>query len=287
MPAPAVDRRARQARTPVAPSRRLPRLVAGVVLAVSSLAAAARAEDKPADRWPAPFGGHWNAQFTIASDYSYAGISNTQLQPAFQIGLDYSSPLLLPNGPPLWLYVTGFGSNVQFAGLSPGVEIDVAPGVKLNSRDRKLAIDIGYQRYLYPDYPASGGYEYGEVQARVDYDFGPVFVSGRVRWSPDSFGHSGQSWNKRALVSVPLDFVPLPQDVKLKAYGALGNFWVEKPQAYGIPGNDYWFWQLGLVTSVWGLDLTVAYTDTNIDVAGCGNTQYCSGRVFLALTKTF
>lgn len=249
--------------------------------------AAAHAEQPPKERWAGPFGGRWNAQFTIASDYSYAGISNTELQPAFQIGADYSSPFLLPQGPPLWLYVTGFGSNVQFPSLGPGVEIDVAGGVKINSDDRKLAIDVGYQRYLYPDYPASTGSEYGEVQARVDYDFGPVLVSGRLRWSPDNFGHSGHSWNKRALVSVPLSFLPLPDDVKLRAYGSLGNFWVEKPQAYGIPGNDYWFWQFGVVTSVWGLDFTFAYTDTNIDVAGCGYTQYCSGRAFLSVTKVF
>jgi uncharacterized protein (TIGR02001 family) len=255
-----------------------PRFVAILLVAAAGSAASARAEDKSqTDRWPAPFGGHWNAQFTIASDYSYAGISNT----------DYSSPLLLPLGPPLWLYATGFGSNVQFPNLPPGVEIDVAGGIKLNSNDRKLAIDVGYQRYLYPYYPASGGYEYGEAQARVDYDFGPVMVSGRVRWSPDNFAHSGRSWNKRALVSVPLDFLPLPADVKLKTYGSLGNFWVEKPQAYGIPGNDYWYWQLGVVTSVWGLDFTFAYTDTNIDFVGCGNAPYCSARAFLSVTRTF
>src|SRR5438045_5683425 len=122
--------------------------------------AGASAQAQSSDRWPAPFGGRWNAQFTAATDYSYAGISNTQRQTAFQVGLDYSSPLLLPLGPPLWLYATGFGSNVQFAGLPPGVEIDVAGGMKINSNDRKFAIDFGYQRYLYPDYPATGAYEY-------------------------------------------------------------------------------------------------------------------------------
>src|SRR5690349_20619653 len=102
-------------------------LTACVACAVPAVSALAQ-PDNP-DRWPGPFGGRWNAQFTIASDYSYAGISNTQLKPALQIGLDYSSPLLLPLGPPLWLYVTGFGSNVHFPGLSPGVEIDVAGGI--------------------------------------------------------------------------------------------------------------------------------------------------------------
>jgi uncharacterized protein (TIGR02001 family) len=247
----------------------------------------AAAEEKSPDRWPGPFGGRWNAQFTIASDYSYAGISNTQLKPAVQVGLDYSSPLLLSEGPPLWLYVTGFGSNVQFAGLPPGVEIDIASGVKINSNDRKLAIDVGYQRYLYPAYPATFGAEYGEVQGRLDYDFGPIFLSGRLRWSPDNFAHSGQSWNKRLLASAPLSFLPVPESVKLKAYVSLGNFWVEKPANYGIAGNDYWYWQFGLVTSAWGLDFTLAYTDTNLDYTGCGNTPYCSGRVFLSLTKAF
>src|SRR4051812_23712254 len=256
-------------------------------LAVSIGCAVPDAGAESAERWPAPFGGHWNAQVTAASDYAYAGISNTQLQPALQVGLDYASPLLLPLGPPLWLYVTGFGSNVQFPGLAPGVEIDVAGGVKLNSNDRKLAVDLGYLRYLYPYYPADGSYEYGEAQLKVDYDFGPVAASGRLRWSPNSFGNSGQSWNKRVLVSTRLPFLPLPDGLKLKLYGSLGNFWVEKPAQYGIPGNDYWFWQIGLVTSVWGLDVTVAYTDTSIDYAGCGNTNYCAGRIFASVTKAF
>src|SRR5579885_1613885 len=99
------------------------RAVLALSAACSCATSAPAQQDKP-DRWPAPFGGRWNAQFTIASDYSYAGISNTELKPAFQVGLDYSSPFLLPLGPPLWLYVTGFGSNVQFPGLPPGVEID-------------------------------------------------------------------------------------------------------------------------------------------------------------------
>lgn len=268
--------------------RRFPPLACLALFALL-LGSNAWAEDKPTERWPAPFGGKWNAQFTIASDYSYAGISNTERRPAFQVGLDYSSPWLLApsDGPPVWLYVTGFGSNVQFPTLPPGLEIDVAAGVKFNSRDRKLAIDVGYQRYLYPDYAAAGGYEYGEVAGRLDYDFGPVLVSGRLRWSPDNFAHSGQSWNKRVLVSAPLTFLPLPAELKLRAYGSLGNFWVEKPRAYGIPGNDYWWWQFGLVASVWGLDVTLAYTDTNIDVAGCGNTSYCAGRALLSVTKAF
>jgi hypothetical protein len=28
-------------------------------------------------------------------------------------------------------------------------------------------------------------------------------------------------------------------------------------------------------------------TATNIDYAGCGNTNYCAGRVFVSVTKAF
>ncbi len=31
----------------------------------------------------------------------------------------------------------------------------------------------------------------------------------------------------------------------------------------------------------------VAYTDTSIDPAGCAYTSYCSGRVFMSVTKAF
>ena len=50
---------------------------------------------------------------------------------------------------------------------------------------------------------------------------------------------------------------------------------------------DYWYWQLGLVTSVWGLDITLAYTDTNIETSGCGFTHACEGRFFASITKVF
>ena len=89
-------------------------------------------------------------------------------------------------------------------------------------------------------------------------------------------------------MSVPLDFLPpLPGGAKLSVYGSLGNTWVEKPNILELSGNEFWFWQIGLVTSVWGLDLTLAYTDTNIEVSGCGNTRACAGRFFASISKVF
>ena len=55
-----------------------------LLLAAMSFVPAAWADDKAAaEVWRAPFGGTFNANFTVTSDYSYAGISNNALQPAF------------------------------------------------------------------------------------------------------------------------------------------------------------------------------------------------------------
>jgi uncharacterized protein (TIGR02001 family) len=263
------------------------RLALCVALWTICAASIARAEE-PSDRWIGPFDGRFHASFTIASDYAQNGISNTELGPAFQASLDYSSPYLLPRGnPPLWLYGSVFGSNVSFPNAGSGTEIDVAGGLKMRLMEGKLSLQLGYVRYLFPDIAASFGLEYGEVEAKADYDFGPLTVSGRLRYSENEQGGVGQSWNKRALVTAPLPFLELPFDASMKVYGSLGDFWGEKPEAVGLLAPDYLYWQVGLVISVWGLDLTVAYTDSDIAPAGCGNTRLCEGRAFVSVTKVF
>lgn len=256
-------------------------------LAASYLCAVPGAGAETPNRWSGPFGGQFHANFTVATDYAQSGISNSENKPVFQMGIDWHSPYLLENGPPLRVYVTGQGTTVSFPGGGPGVEIAVGSGAKLGLLGKKLTLDLGYVRYLYPDYPAELGVEYGEVNFRADYDFGPLVVSGRLRWSPDTFGHAGQTWNKRALVAVPLGFLPLPDGMRMKAYGSLGNVWIEKPDVLELPGHDYWYWQVGVVTSVWGLDITLAWTDTNIEAEGCGFTRACEGRLFASVTKVF
>lgn len=236
-------------------------------------------------RWPAPFGGTFNASFTFATDYSFAGISQTKLGPAYQAGLDWRGPDMLETFP-AWLYATVWGSNVDFPQVGPGVEVDVGAGVKARLANRKLGLDVGYIRYNFIGPPQDLQFNYGDFTLTASYDFGFLSVSGRVRFSPNSFGASGQSWNKRGLVSVPLP-IGLSDNVRLKVYGALGNINVERFDVYGLPSPDYWYWQVATVVSAYGLDVSVAYTDTSIEPSGCGYTSYCSGRVFMSVTKAF
>jgi uncharacterized protein (TIGR02001 family) len=238
------------------------------------------------ERWPAPFGGFFNAAFTFATDYSFAGISQTKNSPAYQMGIDYRSKDF-GFDTPVWFYASGWGSNIDFPSTGQGIEVDVAAGFKARAFNRKLSLDLGYIRYTFLGPPADLAYNYGDINLNVGYDFGYASLAARVRFSPNSFGDSGHSWNKRALLTVPLPFLSFNENIAFKTYGALGNLSVDRFAAYGIPSSDYWYWQVALVTSAYGLDVMVAYTDTSIDPAGCAYTSYCSGRVFMSVSKAF
>lgn len=55
----------------------------------------------------------------------------------------------------------------------------------------------------------------------------------------------------------------------------------------GIPNDNHRDWQLGLVVSVYGFDLSAAYTGTNLSVQDCLGTQNCASRVIVGISKSF
>jgi uncharacterized protein (TIGR02001 family) len=240
--------------------------------------------EEGAQRWPAPFGGSFNATFTLTTDYSYAGISNNARQPAFQPSLDYRTPDLLSD-PELWLYAGVWGSNAALP-AGTGAEIDLSSGVKMKLTPA-LKLDLGYVRVTYPGFSPDLGYDYGDFSVNADYEWRGAVLNGRLRFSPNAFSNSGWEFNKRLLLTVPLDFLKLPDVVEVKAYGSVGNLSVQRYLQYGIPSPSYWYWQFGVVTSAFGLDLTVAYTDTDIEPSGCSNTNYCAARIFASISKKF
>lgn len=256
-------------------------LTAGAVL---GSVASARADGE--ERWSAPFGGYFSANFTLASEYSQSGISQTQLQPAVQAGLDYRTSSLIEKMP-VWLYASIWGSNIDFPVIGSGAEIQFAGGMKARLFDRRMSLDIGYIEHAYPGIPSDYSLDYGEINFNLGYDFGIATLGARVRYSANGLGNSGINWNKRALLSVPLPFLFVNESISFKAYGSVGNVWFEKPLGAGIPSPDYWYWQVGIITSLYGLDINLAYTDTSIDPSGCQSTRYCAGRVLVAISKVF
>ena len=116
-------------------SRAVLNVMSGVALAVALGAGPASAQDpqskpaeKPAEKetWKAPFGGTFTAGFAVLNDYSYRGISQTQLQVAIQPSFSYETPTVSENVG-LSAYVGAWGSNVNYPGTGTTAESICSP----------------------------------------------------------------------------------------------------------------------------------------------------------------
>ena len=215
-------------------------------------------EEKPV--WKAPFGGTFTAGATFATDYSYRGISQTQRQVAFQPTITYETPTV-SESLLLSAYVGAWASNVYFPGTNAAAEVDLIGGFRykgyrrqVHRRPRLHPLQLSGRR------PRPCMLDFNEFGLVVGYDFGPVQLSGAVRYSPNFFANSGIAWYKWAQATVPLPFINFNlfnDPVSAKLFGTIGSQYVERNVTYGIPNNDYWDWQLGATVTVYGVDLTV------------------------------
>ena len=236
--------------------------------------------------WKAPFGGSWTATFAFATDYSYRGISQTQRQVAAQPSFTYETPTVSENVA-LSAYVGAWGSNVYFGNTNPTIaEIDLIAGLRLKAFDGKFTGDLGYIRYNYLGAPSDLFYDFNEFGLVLGYDFGVAQVQGAVRYSPNFYANSGIAWYKWGQVTLPIPYT-FNENFAFKIYGAVGNQYVERFTNYGIGNNNYWDWQIGFTATVYGVDLSIAYVDTNLDPGTCAATMNCDARAIFTISKTF
>ena len=216
---------------------------------------AAPAPPPEKESWKAPFGGTFTATIGAVNDYSYRGISQTQRQVAVQGSAVYETRTFSEQLP-LTAYAGFWGSNVNFPGTGAAAEIDINAGFRLKTFSDKLTFDLGYTRYNYPGTPDSLMYGNNEFSLVAGYDFGVAAVTGAVRYSPNFFANSGIAWYKWGQIAVPLPFIKVNENVSFKAFGTLGNQYVQNYTNYGIPNNNYWDWQAGFVVTIYGFDFT-------------------------------
>src|SRR5690606_2725110 len=109
--------------------------IAGALLAATGVAGAAEI----------------SATAPLANEYDWRGISQTQGDPAFQLGLNYSAE----SG----MYMGIWGSNVKFAntadwetyGRRPSTELDVYLGYAFGDPEETIGWDLGAIYYSYPN----------------------------------------------------------------------------------------------------------------------------------------
>jgi uncharacterized protein (TIGR02001 family) len=157
--------------------------------------------------------GEFTVTPTIASDYDWRGISQTNPDldgdfgsgVAFQLGLNYG----FDNG----FYVGAWGSNVDFGPGDPNVEVDLFAGYAGGDSEAGIGYDVGLNYYTYPSassintIEAYAGISHGPFSGKLwitnDYfnsDESAVYVEGNVAYPmPSDFSllaHVGYSFGK-------------------------------------------------------------------------------------------
>ena len=151
------------------------RLVAVACAALLSVPFAVSAQESEESSSP------FSATFGVTTDYVFRGVSQTDNEPAFQAGANYTAPF--------GLYVGVWGSNVDFGEGGPNFEVDYNIGWSKDLSD-SWNLDLGVNRYTYTS--ASSGYgdiDYNEYLAKVTWT-GPVVVSGLLGYA-DDYSNSG------------------------------------------------------------------------------------------------
>ncbi len=127
------------------------------------------------------------------------------------------------------------------------IEIDATLGYNwVISEQTAAAFKAVYYWYADADAPAGfPDYDYFELMAGIEHDFGPASVSGEIAWSPDFFAETGDAVAWTAGVTVPIMDTFLFFEDGLEASGHAGYQWVDV-------GEDYFFYDLG-ATAIWGV----------------------------------
>jgi uncharacterized protein (TIGR02001 family) len=207
---------------------------AGALLAVAGMAGAAEI----------------TATATLTNDYDWRGISQTQRDPAFQLGLNYSAE----SG----IYMGVWGSNVKFAntedwettGRRLSTEIDVYMGYAGGDADESFGYDIGAIYYSYPNATAGN---FPEVYAGISKGF--FSLKGWYSWD---FAGSGDT-----AYYVDTNFtLPMANNFSFLVHGGYSgaeyhvNRWGRTAGA-----GEYLDWSLGVALDVDGWTAAFKYVD--------------------------
>ena len=233
-----------------------------------------------------------SANVTLASDYVFRGLSQTDNQIAIQGGFDYAHD----SG----FYVGTWASNVSeeffnggarnasptfaFGGFSdPQTEVDLYVGYSGEYND--FGYDIGYLRY---EYPGFGIADTNEIYVSGSYmGFGlSVNYSDELAFLPSS----ESAW----YVAASYDY-ELPYEVGLSLHvgHSFGDAFDVSPakataKYFGLT-DSYTDWSIGISKSWMGADFGLTYTDLNIDKADCDDsmTDVCDTKFVASIGKSF
>ena len=224
------------------------------------------------------------ANVTVANNYIYRGITQTNFNPAIQGGFDYahSSGFYIGNWNSSISWISDAASNggtgANSSSLAVGnsknvsapIEMDFYAGFKKELIGEGFMSDLGILQYYYPttNYPSSfTNPNTTEIYAAQNYTFGPV--SGFVKFNysvTNIFGFSNSSGSY---------YPDLTANYDTGLWGLVVNAHVGYQYIAGqktsatVPTVSYTDWKIGLSKDLGGgLGISAAYIGTNAAQAG-------------------
>lgn len=223
---------------------------------------------------------------TLASEYRFRGISQTNRDPAIQGGFDFAHE----SG----AYLGTWASNVSFT--SGGTEIDVYGGWA-GDLSESVSLDVGF---LYYGYPSD---KFTSSDAKADYVeiYGSVGFAGAtvgLNYSPKYTYDTGDYWYLYGEYGLPVGET-FSVDVHLGLNQFKGdnlNSFLGTDPEFSRHGKSYIDYSISGTASVAGVDLTLAYIGTDIKKDDCfpslsppdgSGDKACRGNVVFSVSKSF
>ena len=207
-----------------------------------------------------------DASVTLTSDYIWRGVSQTSNSPAIQgsIGASHETGF----------YLGAWASNVQFDSdpmSANSMELDLYAGF---SRETdfgghlpfSFSYDIGWLAYIYPE--SSSGSNFNEVYFGLGVS--PVDNLNLSTYYFQDVGITNKFGNGYLDMSVDYTLPSWAWGITVLAHG--GRYFK------GDRGESYWDWKAGISKNIAGIDVELAYTDTD----GAGTTGNIDDARFVA-----
>lgn len=252
-------------------------------LALVALPGLAQAQSTPGDKAPAesapPPALTVSGSATIASDYRFRGVSQSDQEMAAQAGITVAHD----SG----FYVGAWGSNLAGWGAFGGanMELDLIGGYKAQLADN-TTLDVGLTWYMYPG--GSDKTDFAEPYVKLTGTAGPATLTAGVayaprqqalgRWYNTGADAAAGTYDRRGAKDDNLylwgDAAAGITGTPFTAKAHLGHTWGQNglgPNATAVtPTGAYWDWSLGADTTWRNLTFNVSYIDTDISSREAG-----------------
>ena len=203
-----------------------------------------------------------SANVTLASDYAFRGISQTDEHPALQGGFDYAHE----SG----FYLGTWASNVEF-GTQSSTEIDLYVGFA-GELGNGLGYDVSFIQF---EYPGDGNFDYQEYALGLSYGdlgIGIVYSDEYLGSGGPKFWYPNVSYSFSVAANWSLDL-------------SVGYSDIDQDDFWGDGEDSYLDWSVTLGTSFGGVDVALAYVDNDLDEDVVGDIV--EARAVLSISKSF